>query len=76
MKRIFSFILALMAVQMMFAQITVFRVTNTDDSGEGSLRDAVNIVNALKEETTDSFRIVLISRLMKNMSLHLNLSFI
>ena len=46
-----------MAVQMMWAQINVFKVTSTKDSGEGSLRAAVNSVNALTE-SSDSSRIV------------------
>ena len=57
MKRIFSLILAFMAVQLMFAQINVFKVTNTDDTGEGSLRAAVEAVNEQKE-SSDSSRIV------------------
>ena len=41
MKRIFSLILALMAVQMMWGQTKFFNVTNTEESGEGSLRYAI-----------------------------------
>lgn len=58
MKRIFSLILVLMAVQMMWGQTQTFKVTNTEESGEGSLSSAIKQIHDLVENKQINFEIV------------------
>lgn len=49
MKRIYSLIIVLMAMQMVFADIHTFKVTSANEDGPGSLSDIVTQVNSIPE---------------------------
>lgn len=51
MKRIFSLILTLMAMQMAFAEIETFKVTSVSASGSGSIESAIESAVKSKADT-------------------------